>query len=47
MGATCVPQGGSEYYQELLTDGWLDEGDGRRFVDLPWESEDGLLIWVL
>ena len=27
MGATCVPPGGSEYYQELLTDGWLQEDD--------------------
>lgn len=25
LGATCVPPGGSEYYQELLADGWLEE----------------------
>lgn len=25
MGATCVRPGGSEYYQELLPDGWLEE----------------------
>ncbi|KAM0805030.1 hypothetical protein BDR22DRAFT_959586 [Usnea florida] len=24
-GATCVPAGRSEYYQELLADGWLEE----------------------
>lgn len=27
MGATCVLRGGSEYYQELLADGWLEEDD--------------------
>ena len=31
MGATCVPPGGSEYYQELLPDEWLEEEEeGRR-----------------
>ncbi|KAF6238319.1 hypothetical protein HO173_003599 [Letharia columbiana] len=30
MGATCVSPGGSEYYQELLADGWLEEEDSKR-----------------
>ena len=35
LGATCVRPGGSEYYQELLADGWLAEEDGeegKRYV---------------
>ncbi|CAF9940481.1 hypothetical protein IMSHALPRED_002043 [Imshaugia aleurites] len=27
MGATCVPPGASEYYRELLPDGWLVEDE--------------------
>lgn len=34
MGATCVSPGGSEYYQELLADGWLEEEDSKRCVDM-------------
>lgn len=30
MGATCVRPGGSEYYQELLPDGWLEEEEDRQ-----------------
>lgn len=40
MGATCVPPGGSEYYQELLADEWLAEGDDEWFVDLRWGRVD-------
>ena len=35
MGAFCVLPGGSEYYQELLADGWLqddDDDDSKRYV---------------
>lgn len=47
MGATCVPPGGSEYYQELLADGWLEEEDSKPCVDMRGECEGRRLIWVL
>ena len=48
MGATCVPPGGSEYYQELLVDGWLQEDDERseRYVDVAEDRADGTLTEV-
>ena len=47
MGATCVPPGRSEYYQELLPDGWLEEEDSKRYVDIRWKCEDRKLILEL
>ena len=48
MGATCVPPGGSEYYQELLVDGWLEEEDesSKRYVDVSKDRADANLTEV-
>ena len=48
MGATCVPPGGSEYYQELLADEWLEEEDDpKQCVHVRGNCGAGRLIWVL